>query len=782
MDPASVPITGYTLTELTSFGPFSTPETIDSPEAAVKGDDSSTDYALPWNFPFYGLDVGAVTLDTNGNLWLASGIGDDYNYSLPSAKAPVLALWNADLSSSKLGQGVRAQSKTAPDRIVVNWDTETYSEEGDNRLNNFEVVLYPNGYILFRYNYFNTHRTYDSGSGISLGNGTDYVDQTATLGQPVPDLAGRVFLYEPSLLDDTDGDGLTDTEEAAQGTDPNVADSNSDGLKDGWHVYILGTDPLSTDTDGDGLSNTQETTLGTSPTKADTDGDALSDFDEVNLDGDPATYQAGVDTDPLNADTDADGVSDGAEVAASFDPLVAQTDHDGDGVPTLTEVQNGTDPLKADTDGDGLSDAVETNTGVFVDATDTGTNPLKADTDGDGLNDNVETNTGVFVDASDTGTNPLLADTDGDGVNDGVEVQFGTDPLNNASAPVAFNSSGPITTVSQPILIASGDVNNDTKADLVQVFNNGSYIVLLGDGAGGFTVGTAVSTTYDIRAAQLTDIDMDGNLDLLLADYNSGEVKFLKGDGTGAFASGAAVAATNGRPDSMETGDMNEDGLPDIVVGDTGNQAISVFTGDGLGAFSSAGSQPVTPDLYPRALVLGDFNGDGHLDVAAGSGYFDKAIIAFLFGDGLGGLSAPVFITTTGIPYELSLADLNSDGKIDLVVTMKDGSVVSFLGDGTGGFSESSRVMAAGYPYFLAVGDFNGDNIPDAAVDGNGVINILLGDGTGKLYTTLSLTSTIVGPIAVEDFDGNGRPDLAVSNYYYYDAAKALSIWLNTTP
>ena len=88
-----------------------------------------------------------------------------------------------------------------------------------------------------------------------------------------------------------------------------------------------------------------------------------------------------------------------------------------------------TDPTKADTDGDGLNDGVETNTGLFVSATNTGTNPTVADTDGDGLSDKVETNTGIFVSAVNTGTNPTVADTDGDGLSDGAEVDAGTDPL-----------------------------------------------------------------------------------------------------------------------------------------------------------------------------------------------------------------------------------------------------------------------------------------------------------------------------------------------------------------
>ena len=130
---------------------------------------------------------------------------------------------------------------------------------------------------------------------------------------------------------DADSDGLTNLEEYVAGTDPNVSDSDADGLSDADEVQIYLTDPLS----------------------ADTDGDTLSDFDEV------VTYG----TNPLLADTDDDGQSDDEElITPGMDPLVADTD--GDGMDDGWELLNGLDPqdttdANADADGDGLSNAEE---------------------------------------------------------------------------------------------------------------------------------------------------------------------------------------------------------------------------------------------------------------------------------------------------------------------------------------------------------------------------------------------------------------------------------------
>jgi alpha-galactosidase len=117
------------------------------------------------------------------------------------------------------------------------------------------------------------------------------------------------------------------------------------------------------------------------------------------------------------ADTDGDGLNDGTEVAGA-----------GARPPTS--------PLLADTDGDGLSDAAESNTGGWVNPSNTGTNPTKWDTDGDGLSDGVESNTGVYVSATNTGSNPFVADTDGDGAGDWYEVAAAfTSPVSPSSKP-----------------------------------------------------------------------------------------------------------------------------------------------------------------------------------------------------------------------------------------------------------------------------------------------------------------------------------------------------------
>jgi hypothetical protein len=255
----------------------------------------------------------------------------------------------------------------------------------------------------------------------TLGQGEQMGDSEG--GSELPLNQTRAGMPEDSSDDlDSDGDGLSDIEEADLGTDPNNPDSDGDGLNDHEEVE-LGTDPRDSDTDDDGLNDGDEITHGTDPLNPDTDRDGLTDFDEM-MRG----------TDPTNPDTDGDGLTDGYEVTQGTDPLnpddplgdttggstvssgdglsdISTDDADGDGLSDGDEDTHGTDPNNPDSDGDGVNDGDEVING---------TDPTNPDTDGDGLNDGDEIT---------HGTDPSYEDTDFDGLSDGDEVNtWSTDP------------------------------------------------------------------------------------------------------------------------------------------------------------------------------------------------------------------------------------------------------------------------------------------------------------------------------------------------------------------
>jgi hypothetical protein len=225
---------------------------------------------------------------------------------------------------------------------------------------------------------------------------------------------------EPSDLTVTDGsgdadaDGATDRQEHDAASDPNVKDTDDDGLEDGPEINTFRSDPNLKDTDGDNLEDGPEVNLhGSDPTLVDTDGDTLNDDEEV---------AAGVDgfvTDPALVDTDDDGVSDDLDT----EPTDPTNDNDGDGLGNRDERDvHSTDPLVDDSDGDGILDGEE----------------VVAGEDG-------------FV------TSALTPDTDLDGFSDSQEISLGSDPTDTDSIPAGVANVGFL----ERILVSRANSNFD---------------------------------------------------------------------------------------------------------------------------------------------------------------------------------------------------------------------------------------------------------------------------------------------------------------------------------
>lgn len=194
------------------------------------GDDESLVFELPWPILFYGRSYTQITADTNGNLWFDPAdpanlpVGFDL---IDGGNGPVASAWNGDHSSYCYG-GVFIEHKTAPERVVVQWTTESWNAQGQYRPSRFQVVLSPDHTLSFSYREIGDPAASDAGSGISTGDGTRYYSLTQTQG-PVPTLGQTTLTClhdfdEDGLADlsdpDDDNDGVNDAQEIAAGTDP----------------------------------------------------------------------------------------------------------------------------------------------------------------------------------------------------------------------------------------------------------------------------------------------------------------------------------------------------------------------------------------------------------------------------------------------------------------------------------------------------------------------------------------------------------------------------------
>jgi hypothetical protein len=394
-------------------------------------------------------------------------------------------------------------------------------------------------------------------------------------------------------------------------------------------------------------------------------------------------------------------------------------------------------------------------------------------------------------------------------------------PLTPARAQLQFSSPivYPVGTAPGNVVVA--DFNGDGNPDLA-VLNKGSGTVsiLLGKGDGTFesqrTFGDG-STPVFIAVA---DFNGDHKMDLAVANGSSNIVSVLLGNGDGTFQL-AGQYKTDISADYVAVGDFNNDEKPDLLISGLG-QGIGTLLGNGDGSFQSPKVTTII-SFQGTALevAIGDFNGDGKLDVATGNGTGAAGIcclvngnVIVLLGNGDGTFVSPITSAVNFLPVYLIKGDFNGDGKADLAVIgdlfqscgfphqiCPHEVVATLLGNGDATFRVSATTslphcsvcpLGTQNPFApnLVVSDLNSDGKLDlvfalsvpkpSIVNGqpNGVWAFLgNGDGTFQPVEKFNLATPPIG-LSVGDFNRDALLDLVVSNR----SANDISILLNTTP
>jgi hypothetical protein len=360
-------------------------------------------------------------------------------------------------------------------------------------------------------------------------------------------------------------------------------------------------------------------------------------------------------------------------------------------------------------------------------------------------------------------------------------------------SPQSYDSGGGYTTS-----MAVADVNGDGTLDLI-VGSGGMVGVLLGNGDGTFqTVQPYPTNGGGSASIFVADVNSDGKPDLVVASYywnQDSMIIVLLGNGDGTFQPARSYASGGAGAQSVFVADLNGDGKLDVVVANcvktgedcheppsgtaTGN--VGVLLGNGDGTFHPAVNYDSGASIA-FSVVAAEVNGDGKLDLIVGNSCVSaencgSGAIGVLLGNGDGTFQPAVAHIWGGdIPNAMMVADVNSDGKPDLVLGGYFTTGVS-LGNGDGTFQDVVTYATGGWlVQSIAFGDVDGDGVPDLVAvsrsgayphDYAGCVGVLRGNGDGTFQAPKVFTSGgwSAESVALADVNRDSRLDLLVADY-----------------
>lgn len=368
-------------------------------------------------------------------------------------------------------------------------------------------------------------------------------------------------------------------------------------------------------------------------------------------------------------------------------------------------------------------------------------------------------------------TSLTIGDLDEDGDPD-IVVTHGFDFITPTGLTILIGdgqggveSVGDLIRGDNPESVLAGDFDEDGHVDVIMGESSLTRLMLFrGDGNGNLTFRRNIPFAAGPRDIQAVDINHDGHLDLVsttVSDnifvHDMATVALGAGDGT--FPE---VHHVSTKGIEMSLADVDEDGELDMLAGDVASGSLTVHSGRGDGTFETTPFVELIDE--PAGAALGDFNEDGHLDLAVGRPpNHPEGGLSIALGDGLGGFGEPSEFLPINLGL-LAVGDFDEDLHLDLAAVNPLGGIVVLHGDGTGAFVEGANLIGSQFGMFsLGVDDFDADSHQDIALGIGSTIKLFYGRGDGTFDAAQFLQTSGGNSHAVAaDFDEDGLLDFGI--------------------
>ena len=431
-------------------------------------------------------------------------------------------------------------------------------------------------------------------------------------------------------------------------------------------------------------------------------------------------------------------------------------------------------PAQADLNGDGFLDlAVPGISGIFL---------FLGQPDG-------TFQSPVVIDCGATPLSVAIGDFNGDGIPDmaagttsGVCIVLG-------EGGGEFGPPTQLVSGKSPQRIITADLNGDHILDVATAnFDSNDVSIFYGKGDGNFNAAQTIPVGMGPLGIASADLNSDGHADLVVTNSgttdglnngpNGNTISIVLGMGAGQFMPPVFLPMKHA-PEGLAIADFNRDGKLDLMIAVLGTDQVAELPGNGDGTFQPARLFTVFPQskpqpgdiLGPKNVSLADFNGDGNLDLAVANSL--TSTVGVLFGDGNGNFITPQNIEVGRSPIWVLAGDYNHDGKADFVSANADANNISVvIGKGDGTFVDAPHFISGPQPIAIKTADLNEDGIPDVVTAGtpgtttNNMLSIQLGKPGARLSKPQVITTSAnFADLAIADVNQDGHMDLLAANF-----------------